>query len=78
MTGFTPPEDFKLMPGDRVSPTWQRLKEHLEKELETAQRKNEDEKLDPVQTAFTRGRIKTLRGLLALENAPPVIPTDGI
>lgn len=72
-----PPDQFKLLPSDIVSPTWQKLKEFFEQELRTARIKNDDEKLDPIQTAMTRGRIKTLKSLLALENAPPVIPTDG-
>lgn len=71
------PDIFRLLPGDIISPTWQRLKGYLENELETARVKNDDQKLDEIQTAITRGRIQTLKNLLALENAPPVIPTDG-
>lgn len=77
MADYTPPDTFQLLPSDKVSGTWQRFKAHLEQELATARLKNDDEKLDPIQTAFTRGRIKTLKNLLALENAPPVISTDG-
>lgn len=77
MADFRPPDEFRLLPGDIVSPTWQKLKTHLEHELATARVKNDDEKLDEIQTAMTRGRIKTLKSILALENPPPVVRTDG-
>lgn len=77
MADFIPPETFLLLPGDKVSPTWQRLKAYFEQELANARTKNDNEKLDPIQTALIRGRIQTLKNLLALENPPPVVPTDG-
>lgn len=71
------PETFVLLPADKISPTWNKLKAYLEQELATARVKNDDQKLDEIQTAHTRGRIQTLKNLLALENAPPVMTTDG-
>lgn len=77
MADFIPPDQFVMLPMDKVSTTWLRLKKHLESELAIARLKNDDEKLDPIQTAMIRGRIKTLKSILALETPPPVTSTDG-
>lgn len=77
MADFAPKDPFVLTPGDRATGAWLRLKEHMEDELATARVKNDDPKLDDIQTAMTRGRIQTLKSLIALGDTSPVIPTDG-
>jgi hypothetical protein len=66
--------DFTLTPGDKVSPTWQKLRAHLEDKLKDARGKNDDTKLDAIQTAAIRGQIQTLKSIIALGDTSPVIP----
>jgi hypothetical protein len=65
---------FILTSGDKVSPTWQKLCEHLENKLKDLRGKNDDSKLDAIQTAALRGQIQTLKSLLQLGDISPVIP----
>lgn len=74
---FNAPDPFLLSSGEKTSSTWLRLKDHMETELAIARTKNDDPKLDAIQTAMTRGRIQTLKSLIALGDISPVIPIDG-
>lgn len=65
---------FALTSADRLNPLWLRLKEHLENQLREAQAKLEGDQSE-TQTAHWRGRIKVLRGFIALGNDEP--PFDG-
>lgn len=60
-------EPFVLTDADRASPLWDRLVHHFEDTIERLHRENEQESLDPVQTALKRGEIKALRRLMLLE-----------
>lgn len=74
---FNAPDPFVLTPGEKTSSTWLRLKDFMETELKIARTKNDDLKLDEIQTAITRGRIQTLKSLIALGDISPIIPIDG-
>lgn len=74
---FNAPETFILTSGEKTSSTWMRLKDYMETELATARIKNDDPRLNEIQTAMTRGRIQTLKSFIALGSISPVIPTDG-
>ncbi len=65
---------FALTPGDKISPTWQKLREHLEGKLKDLRGKNDDPKLDAIQTAALRGQIQTLKNVISLGDTSPVIP----
>jgi hypothetical protein len=61
---------------DLQSPTWMKLKKHLELKLE-ALRKTNDGDLDEEKTAKLRGRIAEVRAFLAIGDAkPPLIAPD--
>lgn len=62
-----------LSNGDKTSPTWLKLAEHLKDQLRIARIKNDNEKLTEQQTASIRGQIQTLKRIIALgESTPPV------
>lgn len=56
-------EDFK-------SPTWQRMREHVEVRLNHLRQIN-DQNHDMEKTASIRGAIAELKGLLALDKSKP-------
>ena len=58
---------------DRQSPTWKRLRAHIETQIAALREKNDSESLTPEKTAALRGEIKALKKLLALENPAPAI-----
>ena len=68
--------NFKLSPGERASPVWQRVSKHVEFLLETARKRNDNHQ-DEVKTASLRGEIKSLRSILAFGTDPPPILDDG-
>jgi hypothetical protein len=53
------------------SQVWKKIKDHLEHELDTLRRKNDDPEMSAEKTALIRGRIKQIKILLALDQAPP-------
>lgn len=62
--------EFKV--SDNQSPTWLKLKEHLEERLTSLRIKNEGN-LTEIETANLRGRCAELRALLMLgQDEPPV------
>lgn len=63
---------FALSSGDKLSPTWLRLVEHLEQRLDVLRKQN-DGRLDEVQTARMRGRIAQLKELISLGADQPVV-----
>ncbi len=65
--------DFFLTPGDKISPTWRKLVEHLETKLKDARGRNDSPTLDQFQTATLRGQIQTLKAIIALGDTSPVI-----
>jgi hypothetical protein len=58
---------FRLELNDRHSPTWAKLRRHLEARITELRRQN-DSDADPMKTAKLRGRIAELKGLLSLGN----------
>lgn len=64
------PADPVLNAADLQSPTWRKLKEHMEAQLDKLRLKNDDQKHDAVATAYLRGDIRRLKNLLALSTAP--------
>lgn len=69
-------EDFILTAAEKSSPVWFKLKGYLEQRLERARGRNDEPQLADA-TATLRGEIKALKGLLALGNELPPIPTAG-
>lgn len=63
-------QPFALSESDKHSPTWARIKTHLEDRVRRAHSKIEGE-LTEQQTANWRGHIRCLRSLLALADEPP-------
>lgn len=66
---------FRLAPADLVSPTWHKLKKHMEARLQTLRTKN-DMDMDPIATAKLRGEIRAIKNLLALSEAAPAMGAD--
>ncbi len=64
---------FELTPADKHSPTWMRLKEHLNARLQTLRIQN-DAEATPEQTANRRGRIAEIKFLLTLDDSSPTQP----
>jgi hypothetical protein len=54
-----------LTPADRISPTWQKLNQHLTKRLEALRLQNDADNT-PEQTAKIRGQIQEVKFLLKL------------
>lgn len=69
--------EFRLEKGDLSSPTWSKLRRHMEAQLDKLRREN-DKDADPVRTAKLRGRIAQLKNLLALGNpqAPAMVADE--
>ena len=55
---------------DRCSTTWLVIAEHIAKEIDRAQRRLETDGTSHDDTQFERGRIRTLRNILKLGEAP--------
>ena len=71
MTGDESPDNvFTLTPGDLISPTWARLRKHMEARLQSLRVKNDND-LDPIATAKLRGEVRALKNLLALSESQP-------
>jgi hypothetical protein len=66
-------DEFKLDAADRQSLTWRKLSAHLESRLHKMRAKNDND-LDPISTAHTRGVIKAVKDLLALGATPDPAP----
>lgn len=66
---------FTLTAAEKSSPVWFKLKNYLERRLESARVRNDDARLSPDATAALRGEIKALKGLLALGKELPPIET---
>lgn len=65
------PQVLALTESDRLSPTWTRLKKHLQGRLE-ALRNELEQDLPEEKTAKVRGRLAEVKSLLSLEkNSPP-------
>ncbi len=60
------PSGHALTYEDKHSATWKRLKSFIEKEIDMARRKNDND-LSETATATLRGQIKALKRILALE-----------
>lgn len=58
---------------DRASSTWRKLKTHLEQRLHELRVRNDND-LDPISTAHTRGAIKATLALLAQGETPAPAP----
>lgn len=69
------PEPFSLTEHDKAQGLWVRLRAHLEYRLDDARRRN-DGPLSDYATASLRGEIKTLKRIIALGDARPVIGMD--
>lgn len=72
---IAPEPPFELTTADRLSPTWLRLREHMESRLQAARVKN-DHPLSEQQTAEIRGAIRCLKELINLGNDPAIRPVD--
>jgi hypothetical protein len=67
------PEPKLLDANDRASLAWRKLKAHLEQRLQALRVKNDND-LDPISTAHTRGLIKGVKDMLALGESPAPAP----
>lgn len=65
-------ERFTLNDLEIRTPLWMRLREHLEAEIASLRKKNDDPALDERKTALMRGEIAALRKLLAAEKPPDI------
>lgn len=64
--------DFTLSEQDKSTGLWLRLKAHMEDRLAAARVRN-DAVLPEPETAALRGEIKTLKALIRLDVARPVL-----
>lgn len=60
---------------DAVSPTWLRLRAHIERRIQVLRVKN-DKAMSPEDTAALRGRIAELKNLLTMDKPSPAIVAD--
>lgn len=60
---------MNLSPIEAHSPIWAKIKQHLQERLEVARARNDGD-LDAIETARLRGRIQTLKELIALDESP--------
>lgn len=63
--------DFTI--ADRESKLWQKLKAHLERQLQTLRALNDAEMPEPKRNILV-GRIQEVKALLALEHPAVVVP----
>lgn len=70
MASPTNAEPFVLTQGDRNNPLWPKLLEHFRDRLRVARETNDGD-LDECKTALTRGRIRLLKELIALDQERP-------
>ena len=61
-----------LTDGDKLTPTWAKLEEHLKDRLAMLRAKN-DAPMSEAETATLRGRIAEVKALLSLGDERPVI-----
>lgn len=61
----TDEHNIELTDADLVGGLWPKLRTHLQARLDLHRRRNDDD-LDPIQTADTRGRIAELKRIIAL------------
>lgn len=54
-----------LSPDDIRSPTWHKIKKHLESRLEKLHIRNEED-LDPIETTGLRAEIRAIKGFLRM------------
>lgn len=70
----TPPVPGALLDRtDLASPTWRKLKTHMEARRDELRTRNDNTALDQVATAALRGEIKAYRNLLALGSPSPAV-----
>ena len=60
---------------DRQSPTWRKLRTHMETRLHELRLLNDNDS-DPISTAKLRGRVASLKELLALGDQDPTTEVD--
>lgn len=65
----------ELTLADFHSATWQKMKKHLQSQLESYRKEN-DGNLDNDKTQRVRGRIAEVKRLLALEDPTPKVMDD--
>lgn len=68
--------DVSFFDTDWMSPTWQRLRAHIEQRIAILRMQNDDPTKDAAQTAALRGQIKELKSLLRLPESAPAKPAD--
>ena len=61
---------------DFNSPTWRAIEKLASQQLTTLREKNDSLTLDAIRTAELRGRIASLKDLLALAQPAPAQPAD--
>jgi hypothetical protein len=66
-------DPFQLSEHDKAQGLWLRLKSYLEGRLADARKRNDDMSLPEYDTAALRGEIRTLKRLIALDAARPVM-----
>ena len=64
---------FELSAGERAHPLWARLRAHLVEQLADARVRNDDASMTEAATAALRGRIATLKVLIALGDDRPIL-----
>lgn len=65
---------MKLTEGEKQTPFWAKLKQHLQEELESVRTKLETPTLTHEQSLLLRGEAIRLRKLLDMEKQDVVIP----
>lgn len=73
---INPPAGKVLSCDDLASPTWRKLREHIEAKRDTARRLNDDIRKDAIETAFLRGRLSAFKDLLALASPAQAIAAN--
>jgi hypothetical protein len=61
---------------DLASPTWRKIKAHMEAKQAELRAKNDDPAKDAIATALLRGELRGIRNLLALGNPSPAVQDE--
>lgn len=62
--------EFQLTDGERSHPLWCRLRAHLQDQLAALRLRNDDASMTEPATAALRGRIASLKAVIALGDDP--------
>lgn len=67
---------MKLTQAEANSPLWDKLRQHFEARLAELRAKNDSDLLDAIKTSHLRGRLASVKEILALDRQEPAPETQ--